>query len=253
LLVNWTHTAPAILAAFLASFVEFVEALTIVLAAGLTRGWRSALAGAFSGAAILAALVALLGPNLRLVPLAALQLAVGVLLLLFGTRWLRKAILRAAGIVALHDEDKIFARETRSLSVDSTGSTASIDALGFLTSLKGVFIEGLEVVFIVIAVGATGGLLLPASAGALCAGILVLLLGLALHRPLARVPENVLKFAVGVLLSSFGVFWIGEGLAFPWPGEDWAIPSLIAAFLLVALWAVRLARVRARVEVLTAR
>jgi uncharacterized membrane protein len=183
------------------------------------------------------------------------------LLLLFGTRWLRKAILRAAGIVALHDEEKIFASETRALSeasrtrapgADRGSAPQNLDVLGFLTSLKGVFIEGLEVVFIVIAVGATGGLLLPASAGALCAGIVVLLLGLALHRPLARVPENVLKFAVGVLLSSFGVFWIGEGLAFPWPGGDWAIPAIVAAFLLIALWAVRLARGRVRIEVFAA-
>ncbi|MGH9584659.1 MAG: COG4280 domain-containing protein [Bryobacteraceae bacterium] len=254
--MNWTHAAPAVLAAFLAALVEFVEALTIVLAAGLTRGWRSALAGAFSGAAILAGLVALLGPNMRLVPIARLQLALGILLLLFGTRWLRKAILRAAGVVPLHDEAKIFARKKAGLTAPRglpVRPTTSIDALGFFTSLKGVFIEGLEVVFIVIAVGATGGLLVAASAGAILAAIVVVALGLALHRPLARVPENTLKFVVGILLSSFGVFWTGEGLAFSWPGGDWVIAGLIGAFLLAALWAVRVAKSRSGAEVLAAR
>lgn len=245
--MDWTQAAPVVLAAFLASLVEFVEALTIVLAAGLTRGWRSALAGALSGAVVLAAIVALLGPNLRLVPLSALQLALGVLLLIFGFRWLRKAVLRAAGVLALHDEDKIFAREKAGLAGLTMKSATAIDVLGFVTSFKGVFVEGVEVVFIVIATGAAGGLLLPASAGALLAAIVVAAVGLALHRPLARVPENALKFAVGVLLSSFGVFWTGEGAGLRWPGGDWAIPWLIAAVLTGALTAVRIAKSRARV------
>jgi uncharacterized membrane protein len=247
--VNWTHAGPAILAAFLASFVEFVEALTIVLAAGLARGWRSALLGAFTGAAILSALVALLGSNLRLVPLKWLQVSIGILLVLFGTRWLRKAVLRAAGVLDMHDEEQIFTRQTHVLSGRPAPAVSVIDPLGFVTSLKGVFVEGLEVVFVVIAIGATGGLLVPAAAGALLAGFLVLFLGFAVHRPLARVPENSLKFAVGVMLSAFGAFWTGEGLGFEWPGGDWAIPFLIGAFVLASLVAVRVSRVRSHVEV----
>ncbi|HEX7360227.1 MAG TPA: hypothetical protein VF283_07025 [Bryobacteraceae bacterium] len=258
--MDWNQAAPVVLAAFLASLVEFVEALTIVLAAGLTRGWRSALAGAFSGAVVLAAIVVVLGPNLRRVPLSILQLALGLLLLAFGLRWLRKAVLRAAGVKALHDEEKIFAREKTELGgadhrllwsarLRGRGERA-IDALGFVTSFKGVFVEGVEVVFIVIATGAAGGLLLPASAGALFAAIVVVVLGFALHRPLARIPENALKFAVGVLLSSFGVFWIGEGAGFPWPGGDWAIPLLLAVVLVAALCAVRAAKSRSRVPAL---
>lgn len=171
------------------------------------------------------------GPSLRAVPIRTLQLLVGLLLLLFGMRWLRKAILRAAGILSLHDESKIFARQTQAL--------AATDAVGFITSFKAVLIEGLEVVFIVIAVGATGNMLIAASIGALAAGLLVVSLGLILHKPLSQVPENTLKFAVGVLLSSFGIFWIGEGMGFAWPGEDWAIAGLVIGFLLVAVLSVR--------------
>jgi Ca2+/H+ antiporter, TMEM165/GDT1 family len=244
--VAWTHAAPVILAAFLGSFVEFVEALTIVLAAGLTRGWPSALLGASSGAAVLAALVGVLGRNLRVIPLAPLQLGVGVLLLVFGASWLRKAVRRAAGVLELHDEEKIFARQTQELN-RTARSIKSIDALGFITSFKGVIIEGVEVVFIVVAVGGPGGLLEPASLGALFAGLAVVLLGIALHRPLAHVPENLLKLAVGVLLSSFGVFWIGEGSGFHWPARDWTILLLIAAFLIASALTVSLLKRRARV------
>ncbi|MGH9611234.1 MAG: hypothetical protein ACRD34_16330, partial [Bryobacteraceae bacterium] len=227
---------------------------------------------AFSGAVVLAAIVALLGPNLRLVPLPKLQLALGLLLLAFGLRWLWKAVLRAAGVKALHNEEKIFERHKAVLQgghekvahalvraasrlvstpfFHPAKSATSLDALGFITAFKGVFVEGVEVVFIVIATGAAGGLLLPAGAGALFAAIVVAVLGFALHRPLARVPENALKFAVGVLLSSFGVFWIGEGAGFPWPGGDWAIPWLIAVVLVAALCAVRAAKSRSRVPVL---
>lgn len=242
--VNWTHSAPAIVAAFLASLVEFVEALTIVLAVGVTRGWISALGGAAAGGTSLAVLVIVLGPNLQKAPLNALQITVGILLLLFGTRWLRKAILRAAGVLGLHDEEKIFARQVESLSAGSGRRVRLVDGVAFVTSLKAVFVEGLEVVFIVIAVGATGGMLLPASAGAAAAGCLVIGLGIILHKPLARVPENTLKFSVGVMLSAFGVFWIGEGLGYQWIGQDWAILGLIAGFLAVALGGVDIARRR---------
>lgn len=236
---DWAHSAPAILAAFLASFVEFVEALTIVLAVGVTRNWRSSLTGAVSGAVVLAILVLVLGPNLALVPLTILQTAIGILLLFFGTRWLRKAILRAAGIIGLHDEEAIFARQTHKLAQKSFAGSG-LDGLGFITSFKAVFIEGLEVVFIVIAVGATGRLLWPAAEGALAAGLVVVLIGLAIHKPLARVPENLLKLVVGILLSAFGIFWIGEGLGFGWTGGDWAILGLIAALVATALLSIRL-------------
>lgn len=232
--VDWAHSAPAILAAFLASFVEFVEALTIVLAVGITRNWRSSLTGAAGGAVVLAALVAVLGPNLSAIPIKILQTAIGILLLVFGTRWLRKAILRAAGVIDLHDEDAIFVRQTQRL--------ASGDALGFVTSFKAVFIEGLEVVFIVIAVGAAGRLLLPAAAGALAAGLIVVLIGLVVHKPLSRVPENLLKLVVGILLTAFGIFWIGEGLSIRWFGGDWAILGLIAALVATALLSIRFMR-----------
>ena len=245
MLLSFTHAAPAVLAAFLASFVEFVEALTIVLAAGLTRGWRSALLGAACGALLLAALVAGMGSSLRFIPLAFLQLAAGLLLLLFGMRWLQKAILRASGRLPVHDEEKIFARQAQALSRQA-GAAAAIDAAGFLTSFKGVLIEGAEVVFVVLTVGAAGGLLLPASVGALSAGVVVMLLGIALHRPLAKVPENLLKFAVGLLLSSFGVFWIGEGAGVRWPGGDVMVLAFIAIFLFGALAAVLLLKRSAR-------
>lgn len=240
--MSWTHSAPAILASFLASLVEFVEALTIVLAVGVTRGWRAALAGTFTGAIVLAALVLAFGPALQSVPLKTLQLVVGILLLLFGMRWLRKAILRAAGVLGLHDEEKIFARQTQSLRETQAFHARSFDGIGFVTSCKAVLIEGLEVVFIVIAVGATGQMLLPASIGAAAAGLLVVSLGVVLHKPLARVPENTLKFSVGLILSAFGVFWIGEGLAFSWPGEDWSVAALFAGFLAVSLLLVQLIR-----------
>lgn len=240
--MEWTHSVPAVLASFLASFVEFVEALTIVLAVGVTRGWRSAIAGALLGATLLSSLVLAFGPKLQVIPIRRLQLVVGFLLLLFGIRWLRKAILRAAGVLEPHDETKIFARQAEALRLPGLSQNRAIDGVGIITSFQAVLIEGVEVVFIVIAVGATANMLLPAGLGALAAGLLVVLLGLVLHKPLARVPENTLKFSVGVLLSSFGVFWIGEGLTFQWMGHDWAILGLIAGFLIASLCAVRIVR-----------
>jgi uncharacterized membrane protein len=232
--------ASTLSASFLASLVEVVEAYTIILAVGLTRGWRPALTGSAAALACLALLVLVLGPLLTLVPLGALQFAVGTLLILFGLRWLRKAILRATGFIALHDEDKAFARETEALAHGAADRRA--DFLGGLTAFKAVMLEGLEVVFIVIATGTAHGLTIYAGAGALAACIVVGLAGLALHRPLSQVPENTLKFIVGVLLSAFGVFWCGEGLGADWPGEDLAILYLAVAFLVVALGAVRALR-----------
>lgn len=237
----WTTAAPAVTAAFLASLVEAVEALTIILAVTTVRGWRPALTGTAAGLALLALLVLALGPLLDHVPLHALQLVIGVLLLLFGLRWLRKAILRAAGIIPLHDEAKAFAKEEASLHAAASRHDAHLDWLAGITAFKAVVLEGLEVVFIVIAVGAGRGLLLPATLGAVAACVAVLLLGLIIHRPLAQVPENTLKFGVGVMLSAFGVFWTGEGLGVPWPGQDLAIVAFAAIFLVAGLVTTRLA------------
>jgi uncharacterized membrane protein len=241
------HFGSAITAAFLASLVEAVEALTIVLAVATVRGWRPAGLGALSGLAVLALIVIALGPVLSLIPLHVLQLAIGVLLLLFGMRWLRKAILRAAGYIPLHDEAAAFASETAELQDLARRHEARLDWLAGLASFKAVLLEGLEVVFIVIAVSAGRGSLLPVSAAAFAACALVALAGLVVHRPLARVPENTLKFAVGVLLSAFGLFWTGEGLGVAWPGDDLAILGFIALFLVTGLGAVALLGRRASV------
>ena len=237
--MNWTHAGPSVLAAFLASLVEFVEALTVVLAVATVRGWRPALAGSGLGLAVLLALVAGLGPALARIPIATVQLVVGTLLLLFGLRWLRKAILRAAGVIPLHDESAAFANETDTLR-RLGGHRTGWDKVAVAASFKIVMLEGIEVVFIVIAIGAVGDLLLPASIGAAAALLLVIALGLALHRPLARIPENALKFAVGVLLAAFGTFWVGEGIGAEWPGADWSILALILGYLSVAGVAIRL-------------
>ena len=237
----WAHTGPSILAAFLASLVEFVEALTVVLAVGTVRGWRPALTGTALGLGLLVGLAAALGPALTRIPLGIVQLVVGVLLLLFGLRWLRKAILRAAGIIPLHDEAAAFVHEAASLRSQSTRQTGW-DLVGIGTAFKIVLLEGLEVVFIVIAVGAAGGLLVPASLGAAAALLVVVALGAALHRPLAQIPENALKFAVGVLLAAFGTFWTGEGLGLAWPGDDLSMLGLVAGFALAAAGAVTACR-----------
>jgi uncharacterized membrane protein len=250
MMADWVHVGPAMTAAFLASLVEAVEALTVVLAVATVRGWRPAGLGAIGGLALLALIVAGLGPLLDRIPLHLLQFAIGVLLLLFGMRWLRKAALRAAGIIPLHDEAAAFATETAELREQAGRHEARLDWLAGLASFKAVLLEGLEVVFIVIAVSAGRGLLVPASVGALSACLLVAGIGFAIHRPLARVPENALKLAVGVMLSSFGVFWTGEGLGVPWPGADLAIVAFAALFLLAGLGPALLAR-RPRAEVVS--
>ena len=238
-MITWATAAPAISASFLASLVEVVEAFTIVLAVGTVRGWRPALLGAGAALALLAALVLSLGPLLDRVPLHALQLVIGVLLLLFGLRWLRKAILRAGGIIPLHDETKAFAQEEANLHDAQRRDQAHLDWIAGLTAFKAVVLEGLEVVFIVIAVGSGRGLIVPAAIGALAACALVLMIGIVVHRPLASVPENTLKFGVGVMLSAFGVFWTGEGLGVPWPGQDLSILAFAVLFLMVGLLTVR--------------
>jgi uncharacterized membrane protein len=217
-----------VLSAFLASAVEMVEALTIVLAAGLARGWRSSLIGVAAATAVLAVIVAALGPALTVIPLDALRLVVGSLLLVFGLQWLRKAILRASGFKALHDEDAIFARELEEARSAGRTSGEGIDWYGFTLSFKGVLLEGLEVVFIVLTFGATQGNIPLAALGAVAALVLVAGVGLAVRAPLARVPENTLKFTVGILLTSFGTFWAAEGAGAHWPGADAALLGVLA-------------------------
>jgi uncharacterized membrane protein len=243
--MTWLHASTAFVAAFLASLVECVEALTIVLAVGTTRGWRSSLLGAAASAIFLALLVAIFGPALGRIPITTLQLIVGILLLLFGIRWLRKAILRAAGVISIHDEARIYEEET-ALMRSTAKPARAFDAIAFIACFKAVSLEGLEVTFTVLAIGA-GGSLLVASIGAVLAAVLVILLGVVLHRPLSRVPENTLKFIVGIMLTAFGIFWIGEGLSFPWPGEDLALIGMIALLILFSALAIRLVRTRAGV------
>jgi uncharacterized membrane protein len=240
-MVSWATAAPAITSAFLASLVEVVEAFTIVLAVSTIRGYRPAILGSLAGLVLLGLMVVVLGPMLNRVPLNLLQIVIGVLLLLFGMRWLRTAILRAAGIIALRDEQLKFDQATANLK-DARAHESRLDWLAGITAFKAVVIEGLEVVFIVIAIGAGPGLLFPASLGALAAFVLVLFAGIAVRRPLARVPENTLKFGVGLMLTAFGVFWTGEGLGVNWPGSDLAILGFVIVFLLIAVGLVAFAR-----------
>ena len=245
-MIEWSTAAPAIGSAFLASVVEIVEAFTIILAVATLRGWRPAVLGTAAALGVLAAIVLALGPLLDRVPLHLLQLVIGVLLLLFGIGWLRKAALRMAGVIPLHNEGAIFAAETAQLGEEALRRKTSLDWIAGITAFKAVLLEGLEVVFIVIAVGAGRGLLWPASLGALAACALVLLVGAVVHRPLSRVPENTLKFGVGVMLSAFGVFWTGEGLGVEWPGADLALFVFAALFLGAGLLAASLARTSVR-------
>jgi uncharacterized membrane protein len=233
-----------VLSAFLASAVEMVEALTIVLAAGLSRGWRSSLTGVGAATLALAVVVAALGPALTLVPIDALRLVVGALLLVFGLQWLRKAILRASGFKALHDEDAIFARELEDARAAGSELRAGLDWYGFVLSFKGVFLEGLEVAFIVLTFGSTQGSIPLAAAGAVAALVVVAGVGVAVRSPLARVPENAMKFAVGVMLTTFGIFWTTEGVGADWPGDDAAIAGVLAFVVLSSFALVSLLRRR---------
>jgi Ca2+/H+ antiporter, TMEM165/GDT1 family len=229
------HEGAALLAAFLASLVECVEALTVVLAVGTVRGWSGALAGTGLALLILAISVLTLAPTLTAIPLEAIQFGVGLLLLLFGMRWLRKAILRAAGVIPLHDEFAVYERETRSLRA-GTSRAGGLDRIAVATAFKITMIEGIEVVFIVIATGAGGRHMLTIAAlGAAAALLLVALLGVLLRRPVAMIRENALKFAVGLLLCAFGTFWVGEGLGLSWPGHDWSLVALTGGFLSASL------------------
>jgi uncharacterized membrane protein len=231
---SWTVVVPAVGAAFAASLVEAVEAFTLVLAVGLVRGWRAALTGSIAALGVLAVLILCAGPILNRIPLSVLQLAIGASLSLFGLSWLHKAILRYAGVIPMHDEKASFTAETTTLS-HNEARRSKLDWVGCVTAFKAVFLEGLEVAFIVLAVGAGRGLIIPASLGALAACILVLAVGIVMYRPIARVPENALKFGVGIVLSAFGVFWSGEGLGVEWPGGDLALIALAVGFIFVGL------------------
>jgi uncharacterized membrane protein len=230
------------LAAFAASAVEMVEALTIVLAVGVTRGWRSPLVGTAAALVALAAIVGALGPALTLVPISTLRLVVGGLLLVFGLQWLRKAILRASGYKALHDEDEIFAREREEALRAGHEEKAGLDWFAFTLSFKGVFLEGLEVAFIVVSFGSTKGGVPIAAAAAGVALVLVAITGVVVRGPLSRVPENALKFGVGTMLTTFGIFWGAEGAGADWPGSDAALLGVLAFVAAVSLIFVRVLR-----------
>jgi Ca2+/H+ antiporter, TMEM165/GDT1 family len=226
-------------AAFLGSAVESTEALTIVLAVGLTRGWRAPLVGTAAALALLAVLVLVFGQLIvARVPERSLKLLVGTLLLLFGLRWLHKAVLRSAGVIELHDEERAYRKTVGELR----SSAARQDWAGFVLALKGVFLEGLEVVFIVIAVGGTGRGLPLAVAGGLAAMVVVAAAGLVVRKPLARVPENTLKYAVGVVLASLGTFWAAEGMGAAWPLDFGSILGLAAVYFAASRVAVGLIR-----------
>jgi uncharacterized membrane protein len=239
-----SHAILLFLTTFAASAVEAVEALTIVLAVGVVRGWRSTLVGVGAATVVLAAIVAALGPALRLVPIDSLRFVVGALLLAFGLQWLRKAILRASGYKPLHDEGEAFARERAQAEDASRAEVAGMDWYSFTVAFKGVLLEGLEVAFIVVTFGSTQGRLGLAVVAGAAAVVVVVAVGLVVRGPLMRVPENTLKFGVGVLLTSFGIFWGGEGAGVSWPGEDLAILGVIAYVALLSLALTRVLRRR---------
>lgn len=225
-----------------AALVEFIEALTVVLAVGAGRGWRSALAGAGAALLLLLVLVFVFGPALASLPLGPAKLIIGALLLMFGLRWLRKATRRAAGVLPLRNEKAAFLRHSTRIG-RSGGAATRWDGAGFAAAFQATAIEGLEVVFIVVAVGGgDAGLFRAAITGALAALALVAAVGALLHRPITRVPENTLKRLVGAALAGLGTFWVGEGAGLGWPGEDAAILGLTVAFYLVSVLTVELLR-----------
>ena len=244
------HSVLLVAAAFLASAVEMVEALTIVLAVGVTRGWRSAGWGVAAAVGGLVVIVAGLGPALANLPIDSLRLVVGTVLLVFGLQWLRKAVLRAGGLKALHDEEAIYAAELALLRAD--GEQRGHDWYAFTVAFKGVFLEGLEVAFIVVTFGGTQGNVGLAAVGAVAALVVVLVAGVIVHAPLTRVPENTLKFGVGVMLTAFGIFWSAEGAGITWPGADLALLELIAFVVVLSFGLVAFVRRAAQVPEVTA-
>ena len=241
-MIDLVHAGPAMATAFLASSVEAVEAATVVLAVGVVRGWRSALSGALAALAALAVMVAAFGTTIAAIPIATLQVVVGTLLLLFGLRWLRKAMLRSLGVIELRDEAAIYQRQQQALGAGPDARKDRWDAIAALTAFKAVTLEGIEVIVIVIGVGAAGNLLVPAAVGAVAACIAVAVAAALLNRPLSRVPENSLKFAVGIMVSAFGLFWFGEGVGIPWAYGDATILALMALLLAVASLGMRISR-----------
>jgi uncharacterized membrane protein len=220
------HEILLVAAPFIASAVEMVEALTIVMAVGVTRGWRSAIVGTLAALGTLALVVAALGPALALLPIDLLRLFVGGILLIFGLQWLRSAILRASGFKALRDEEVAFTKSQRSAR-SAARSGSRLDWYTFVVSFKGVLLEGLEVAFIVVALGGAEHSIALAAVGALAAAVVVLIVGVAVHGPLSRVPENAMKYGVGVMLTTFGIFWAGEGAGLHWPGNDASLVGLL--------------------------
>jgi uncharacterized membrane protein len=226
---------PTVIAVCLASLVEFIEALTIVLAVAIVGGWRNATLGALAAVATLAVIVAIAGPILLHINIQPLQIIAGLALLIFGARWLRKAILRGAGKLAMHDEAKIYEKEVGALTSRTPRAVAGFDISSAGTAFNGVLVEGLEVVFIIVAAGATAKGLVAASLGAAIALAVVAILGLVLRRPITQVPENTLKLVVAIMLCGLGIYWLGEGLGLNWPGGMWMSLILAAAFLTFAL------------------
>lgn len=221
------------ISAALASAVEFVEALTIVLAVGFTKSWRDAFEGTALAAVALIIMVAIIGLGLlQYVSIDVLRTVIGALLLVFGLKWLRKAILRYSGLKSLHDEEATFREETERIRANARNQGR--DWFAVSTSFNGVFLEGLEVVFIVIGMGAAGRAMGAASIGAAIAAVIVIVAGIVLHQPLAAVPENTMKFVVGIMLTSFGTLWLGEGLGVQWWHQDFFIPVLIVGYLIVS-------------------
>jgi len=234
-----------IVSSFLASAVEFVEAVTIVLAVGVTRQWRSALIGVLAALVALTLLVAVFGAAIvLLVPISVVRLVVGGFLVIYGLQWLTKSVLRAGGAKAKHDEAAIYAREVAALRDEPPVPATGMDWISFTVAFKGVLLEGLEVAFIVVTFGSSAGMLGPAALGAAAAGALVLGVAAIVHRPLASVPENALKFAVGVMLCGFGTFWAGEGVGIDWPAGDAAILVLLVGYLALGLVGVSVVRDR---------
>jgi uncharacterized membrane protein len=233
-------TVVLVVAVFLAALVEMVEALTIVVAVGHTRGWRSALEG--TGVALLAlgALIAIFGPALVRVPLNPLRLVVGSVLLIFGLQWLRKAILRASGYIGMHDEDAIYEKTVAALRAD--GAPVGRDRVAFVVAFKGVFLEGVEIVVAVLTLGTSAHRLALAIVVAAVAVIVIAIVGVVVARQLSKVPENLMKMTVGVMLVSFGTFWSGEGLRVRWPGGDTMLLVLVALYALVVAATIRLAQ-----------
>jgi uncharacterized membrane protein len=230
------NLAVAVLPAFAASLVEFVEALTIVLAVGVTRQWRSTLIGVGAAVMALAVIVGVFGTALVvLVPISALRVFVGGFLVIYGLQWLVKAILRAAGAKSKHDETAIYQREIALMLEEPPVPATGMDWISFTVAFKGVLLEGIEVAFIVVTFGASAGQLAPAALGATLAGVLVLTVGAVVHAPLARVPENGLKFAVGLMLTSFGTFWAGEGIGVSWFAGDGSLIVLLVVFVIASL------------------